>query len=604
MQTSPRTLAAILAGIASIEGAVANHVIDETVIGPADGPGIYAIASNGGHVAFMGKRGARFTISVDGVEGPEFDEVLQATWDKTVEFPTGALAMQAVSGRDSRNTPVVFTYEGDHFAYVGRQGDEYVVIHDGKEAGRGSWAAFDRGSLYLPYGSGHVTWRETKPGQGEPLRRTFVSGKPGPWSTKRPFVTCSIGGGRYAYVLPNTSESPEPVLIVDGEPAAYYGTEPMFMAGGRYLLTHGRAGDKAAVLVDGRPVISCEKVVRLDVMSKSLHFAAIVTELVDEKPVDRLYIDGKLIEGSDGAKWVWFSPDERHFAAMCVREDKKTALIIDGNRTPFASFESLTPRWSPDGLKLMIEGNHDGDSGEIYVDDIWFRYIGEFSGISTAKRGGHYGWTAVGGDGTWTVIVDGKEVRPDGFLSESGITFSPDGSRYGYVARPNNAKEPKVLVLDGSILPGLTAGKFAQWKDAFWIRPIHFAFSEDNKHVAYVARREGAENFSLFLDGIALQHNAAAVYEPHFTPDSAHFVWIAEEPTPFEPGSTSLVLRIDGGEVARSSGALFRELDGTFEMDDDGTITFIAVDRGVVKRVRITPSKGDGIAALLARAKS
>jgi hypothetical protein len=240
----------------------------------------------------------------------------------------------------------------------------------------------------------------------------------------------------------------------------------------------------------------------------------------------------------------------------------------------------------------------------IFVDDTEFRYIAEFSEISTAEHGGHYGWTGVGGNGTWTVIVDGKEVRPQGFLPDGKITFSPGGSRYGYVVIPNNAKEPKSLVLDGSIVPGLTAGKFAQWKDDFWIKPIHFAFSEDNKHVAYVARREGAENFSLFLEGIALQHDAAAVYEPHFTPDSAHFVWIAEEPTPYEPGSTSLVLRIDGGEVARSSGTLFRNLDGTFAMDDDGSIAFIAVDRGVVKRVRITPSKDDGIADLLARAKS
>jgi len=324
---------------------------------------------------------------------------------------------------------------------------------------------------------------------------------------------------------------------------------------------------------------------------------------VDEKPVDRLYIDGKLVEGSDGAKWVWFSPDERHFAATCVREDKKMALIIDGNRTPFASFDSMTPRWLPDGLKLMIEGNHDGDSGEIYVDDVWFRYIGEFSGVSTAERGGRYGWTAVGEDGTWTAIVDGKEVRPQGYLPAGGITFSPDGSRYGFVALPNNAKEPKLLVLDGSVVPGLSAGKFATWEDQFWVQPVYFAFSGDGKHVAYVARREGAENFSLFLDGIALQHNAAAVYEPRFTPDSAHFVWIAEEPTPFESGSTSLVLRIDGGEVARSSGALFRNLDGAFAMDDDGTITFIGVDRGSVRRYRIKPSPEPGIAPMLARAK-
>jgi hypothetical protein len=596
-------MAAILAGIASIECA-ASHVIDVTDIGPADGPGIYAIAPNGGHVAFMGKKGARFTISVDGVEGPEFDEVLQATSIKSVEFPTGVLAMPAVSGRDGRNSPVVYSYEGDHFAYVGRHGNEYVVIRDGMEAGRGAWAAFERGSLYISFRAGQVSWAETKPGQGAPLRRLLVAGKPGPWSPKRTSVTFSPGDHRYAYSLERTEDSEEPVLIVDGEPAAYFGTEPMFMAGGAYLLTHGRAGDKAAVLVDGRPVIPCEKVVRLEVMSKSLHFAAIVTELVDDKPVDRLYIDAKLIEGSEGAKWVWFSPDERHFAAMCVREDKKVALIIDGNRTPFASFDSAIPRWSPDSLKFLIDASHDGDSGEIFVDDMDFRYIGEFSEISTSERGSHYGWTAVGERGIWTVIVDGKEVRPDGFLPESGVTFSPEGSRYGYVARPNNAKEPKLLVLDGSIVPGLTAGKFAQWKDDFWIKPVHFAFSEANKHVAYFARREGTENFSLFLDGIALQHNAAAVYEPHFTPDGAHFVWIAEEPTPYEPGSTSLVLRIDGGEVARSSGALFHKLDGTFAMDDDGTITFIAVDRGLVKRVRITPSKDDGIADLLARAKS
>jgi len=566
MQTSPRTMAAILAGIASLESAAANHVVEVTDIGPADGPGIYAIAPQGGHVAFLGKKGARFTINVDGVEGPEFDEVLQATGNKTVEFPAGAVAVPAESGRDGRNSPVIYTYKGDHFAYVGRQGNEYVVIRDGKEAGRGAWAAFERGSLYISFQGGAVTWAETKFGQGATLRRLFVSGKPGPWSPDRAFATFSQGDRRYAYSLARTEDSEKPVLIVDGEPAAYFGTEPMFMAGGAYLLTHGRAGDKAAVLVDGRPIIPCEKVVRLAVMEKSLHFAAIVTELVDDKPVDRLYIDAKLIEGSDGANWVWFSPDERHFVATCVREDKQIALIIDGKRTGFAEFDSVIPEWTPDGSKMITHAHFDDRAGLIIVDGKEFHYHDELEGVSVAPRGSHYGWIA----DSRTAVVDGEEIRLDGYKPEGGITFSPDGSRHGFVAHVSTNEEAKVLVLDGSIVPGLTAGKFAQWEDdsyKFWIKPIHVAFSGDNKHVTYVARREGADSFSLFLDGVALQHNATAVYEPRFTPDSAHFVWIAEEPNPFEGGSTSLVLRIDGSEVARSSGALFHKLDGTYAMD-------------------------------------
>src|SRR5207249_6059361 len=69
--------------------------------------------------------------------GPTFDELL---WMKRQKFEP---VQQMFGYRDGEemmnvnNAPVVFSKDGKRFAYVGRQGNQFVLMLDGKEAARG-----------------------------------------------------------------------------------------------------------------------------------------------------------------------------------------------------------------------------------------------------------------------------------------------------------------------------------------------------------------------------------------------------------------------------------------------------------------------------------
>ena len=74
---SPRRWLPTLAGLlfAMNAPAFAAAQVEEFVVGPADAGGIYTLSPHGGHVAYAGMKGTKVFVSVDGVEGPVFDEL-------------------------------------------------------------------------------------------------------------------------------------------------------------------------------------------------------------------------------------------------------------------------------------------------------------------------------------------------------------------------------------------------------------------------------------------------------------------------------------------------------------------------------------------------
>ena len=100
--------------------------IDEQEIGSVSHDAQYVVSEHGGHVVAAGHKGSRFVVTVDGTAGPKFDEIRTVT---DYIDPRGVDQTQA----RSRIKPVVFSKDGSRYAYVGRQGNEFVVIADGKE---------------------------------------------------------------------------------------------------------------------------------------------------------------------------------------------------------------------------------------------------------------------------------------------------------------------------------------------------------------------------------------------------------------------------------------------------------------------------------------
>ncbi len=136
--------------------AEASPQVEETILGPVNVGGIFTLAPAGGHAAYMGQRGDKFFMIVDGVEGPEFDEVVKAAGGGAF-FPAKAGVWPGtLGGIEGHDAPVLFSRDGQHHAYFGRQGNEYAIIYDGKEIARGPWDLLGRRGLTMSPGGRYV----------------------------------------------------------------------------------------------------------------------------------------------------------------------------------------------------------------------------------------------------------------------------------------------------------------------------------------------------------------------------------------------------------------------------------------------------------------
>lgn len=584
--------------------ALAAPKVEETVLGPVNVGGLYTLTPAGGHAAYMGKRGEKLFMIVNGVEGPEFDEIIKSAGGGAFIPAKAGVWPGTLGGVEGHDAPVLFSRDGKHSAYAGRQGNEYVIIYDGKEFGRGPWELMGRRQLTMSPLGKYIWWTEAKLDQGRTIGRTFFHRKPTEWgAVVTPVI--SPDESRYAWAIP-TGQFGKTAVFVDGKNAGYSGQQPVFTGDGSALLTISYDGG-ASVLVDGKPVIKGGvQVSKIVTAPAGKRYAAIVRQLVNNKPVDLLYIDGNLVPGSDHAQEAWFSPDGKRYAAMCKNPfgNHPAYLIIDGKRTSdYTAINPLAPVWTPDGARVIFSATDAGKSLTVAFDASGeTAYTANASEIIVA--GGRFAWTTVDhGRRAYTVAVDGKNVLPGGLYPTSKVTLSPDGSRYAFLTGPVGRNEVTGIVLDGQLQAGIVPAYFGLWSPKsvgtvqLAITAPEFMFSPDSKHVAFIGRTGTNPKSALWLDGKIVSHNIRAIFYPTFTPDNQHFVWVADEQTPGSPPVT--VVYVDGQPVVRADGYFFRALPGSFHMDDTGIVTFLAADGDVVKRYRITPAADTSVATLL-----
>jgi hypothetical protein len=122
-------------GLLSNHPLLAEPAVETTLLAPANAVSIHL--ENTGRVAAVVRQGSRLAVTIDGEEGPRFDRLFAASGDPM----RGRTQFPALSSQDKSDHPVMFSHDGRRYGYIGLQGEEDVVIVDGKEVHRAPYDA-------------------------------------------------------------------------------------------------------------------------------------------------------------------------------------------------------------------------------------------------------------------------------------------------------------------------------------------------------------------------------------------------------------------------------------------------------------------------------
>jgi hypothetical protein len=610
MKTSSASLAFALALAASslVSLHAANPKVEETVVGPVGAGGLYVVSQNDARVAYVGAKGTRTVVSVDGVEGPVLDELFNGS-AANISGAGPLLVHRANAGGKFNGTPtaVIFSETGSAYAYVGRQGNEYVVIHNGKEVGRGprNDLSLQHSPLGLSPQGNFAFWGEMKTEGGRGTYRLLFNGKAEPWAGHQDLKPVfSPDDKHYAYTAGTVANYQKQMLIVDGKVASYAGFNPQWTADSKTLLTIG-ADNK--VLVDGKPGpyagISIEKITPSTVGGR---FAVIMRKrLVNYQGVGTLYLDGKEVPGTDGAMDISFSPDGKHWALRCANPEARSFfVIIDGKKGN--EYQSVADKfsWSPDSTKVVYQISSSGRNFVVVnTEEFPVGLVGSLSRdpIVFAKVGSRYAFSSTDGSNRQHLtIVDGKNILPAG-LAPNGdsFDFSDDGSHYAFAVSPVGRNDSAGLVIDGKHTNELFVSGFT---GTGWITPTRntlFKWSPHGKYFARVARRPDNTAAGLYVNDQLAYPTTLQVSHPTFTPDGEHLYWIGAEKFPDRPQLYYMVY-VDGQPIMKRDADGFLGYKEAWSVDAKGVLTFIAADGNQAKRYRVSPAAEMDVTKMLA----
>ncbi|MCA9392887.1 MAG: PD40 domain-containing protein [Candidatus Omnitrophica bacterium] len=594
--------------------AVSQAFVEEQVLGPATQGGSFIVSPRGANVAYVGMKGTRQYVAFNGTEGPILDEIFMPH-GSSYYFPPNAAAYRTTSsGVLNGAAAVIFSDDGEHYAYVGRQGDEYIVVHDGQEIARGprKSLALSSGPLTITPKGRQVYWQESENINSRYKWRIMMSGKPGPWSgnqNMKPVFTPDEA--RYAYVAVNPDDAQKSMLVVDGIDAGYTATQPVFTSDGKNLLcvtTATTDKPQPSLLINGKPAITANSIGQIFPSPVGDQYAVIVQQRKEGyMGINELYLNGKPVPGSDGVQAVWFSSDGKHYAAVCTNPASKAMyMLVDGKKqNEYQSVGTNNVFWTPDGSHFLYTISS-GGRPFLVVDDQEMRvdYLIGKEPVTLAKTGAHYAYgTRDGMNRNFGVYIDGQPVLPQGYYPVDAPVFNADGSRYGFFVGPVGRNEVTGLVLDGSLVPGMAPRQFSRWIAADPLETTFVVFSPDGKHAAWLGDTGNPEESGIYVDGKLIHQTSRIVYFPVYTPDSNHFFWVTVEP-PAAPGQPSpLVLYADGKKLLSVNGEFFR---GTqpWGIDTDGVVTYLGRDGDQIKRYRISAPEDYDLARLMAEAES
>ncbi|HEV2421221.1 MAG TPA: hypothetical protein VGS59_05885 [Candidatus Acidoferrales bacterium] len=554
----------------------AETKVEETLLAPFAPGNTFQVSPHGVHAATLAHSGSRQQIIYDGVAGPVFD---------------GFAANQY--------QPVSFSPDGNHFGYCGIASEQFSVIVDGKQVGGGPQVNSNYGcNVYFSPNSRHFFYTMTATGNGgDTYIRVVFDGKTelrlGDFNPQT--MTWSPDGDHFAMLVDPYPPVPNGVqaLVVDGRPSSLPGGSPQWSADSKHLYTVGSRTGQQTLLLDGKPLLTANRIVlAVPPVGNMAVMAAFLTNggrggVLEE--VWYLAVNGQRVPGSEIVRprtggsgqigQIYFSPDGKHYAALCKGVTGKMYILADGKR----------------GLDYGLIGNFVGftadSSKPVYVGFNGRNYLVVGDQESQLPDGGQQPVIAPTGDHVAAaglgLTLDGQPLNLAGNPPTSrtfGFTYSPDGAHYAFLMQTRSS---------------VTAFEDDAPQTAYtWIsNGNQGAKLWNGSHMAYfcgLANPSGPDTYGLCVDGKFAYFGRNPVYENlTFSPDGNHVFFDGNK------YAQGFRLFVDGQPVLDGFHSSPSWMPGTWEMEPDGTLEIMTQDNTGLKRYTITPAPGSSLASFM-----
>jgi hypothetical protein len=313
-------------------------------------------------------------------------------------------------------------------------------------------------------------------------------------------------------------------------------------------------------------------------------------------PFSFLVVNGKKVPGSETVERgmidnVVFSPDGKHYAAICGDTSSHHYVILDGKRgQEYISVDKLA--FTPDSSTVVYMSFVNGKNFIVVGDQEFGAPAGSVQPPVIAPAGNRVAGL-ITMNGHPSLLMD-RKVTALGGQAGDDLSFAPDGAHYAYfLIEAGNGHR---LVIDGVPQPQSALGSDRiDLEDA---SALKYIFSADSKHVAHFANSTSATAIArgVFLDGKFIPASLEGTNTKlSFSPDSKHLFWIHAY------GDRPYRVFIDGKPLVDfySAGNTLGMVPHWWDFGPDGTLSFLAQDDNSLKRITITLSPETSLTTML-----
>lgn len=529
-----------MSGTTAVVVCFGDVVVRETQIGPmpTDWRQL-AITPDGNHAAVVGMGGSRPAVYVDGNVGSPYSAI--SPW---------------TSLEPGKPAPGVLVWSPDHavLAYVASKGGQFSLVENQREG-----PAFDRiiGVVFSPVGHrvAYIAQRGIQnPNTMESV--VVVDGRVGPGYRSVQAVQFSEDGQHVGYFASSKTGSQPNHVVFDGHEG------PGF----------GNLGD-------------------LHLSPSGGHYAYVGDTLKVNKIDKAVIVDGTPGPAVDQVRGIVFSRDGKRVAYFAQKSNAGISFwqaIVDGRAGPeFLELPGSSVVFSADGKRTAYTGQArsgdryrsfaviDGNKGIDYDD------CSEFLFSADSRHVAYLGTNS----GKAVVVLDGKESDAHQAIDRTSLRFSPDGSRFGFVAQDEStwrvvidgkAGEARHEVIDGKSLEFSPDGQHYRFKirnssgdwnfvvddrvDKSSAPPAKMAMTRDWRHSAAVVQLFPGDSYHealakqsgqptgliVSLDGKTLGSGYDYVDLLEISPDGSHAAYTISKRE--EAGKNSYHVVVDGHE--------------------------------------------------------
>jgi Tol biopolymer transport system component len=492
-------IATLVSSYAWGQAAPPKLVVKETVIGRLEAKltQSYALSPDFNRVAVLNKKGEKYAVTLDGVEGKEYEWVIKNSVTFSADSKRlGFIAQQGdkvfavVDGKEGKpyreiaNTELLFAAAGGRYAYFAKNkpADKFLLVIDEQEG-----KEFDKvGNLsFSPDGKRVAYIAETGGKQFAVIDGAVGAEKtfdrvPTRLDSGLPVFTWSPDSKRYAYiglnkVAPAAGAAADPadaekyqwMVVVDGKPGKPYDTvrRPFFSSDGTQVAyaalmqTSIAPGPATAPTARSFVVLNDKELKSYDaIVAETIRFspdgkrlAYVATDSTVQKGRGFYVIDDQRTPTYDQliAGTFMFSPDSKRYAYQCVKGNAK--VVVNGIDESNAFEDVREAEFSADSASLAYLARRQGRWLAVVNNTEQNQTYDGAGNLQFSKDGKRMAFVAVRGEKqTHMIALDGVEGRGYPLIVAQNVAFTADGRFVLYEARKSEDAGSVVFALASS----------------------------------------------------------------------------------------------------------------------------------------------------------